>query len=74
MKRWLTHLLIVTYLGTLFAGVACHALELGVQSHPGMYMIVWDMFCGWSSYAGRIEVIGEGESGKYYQLAPGPWG
>ena len=74
MKRWLTHLLISGYLLALFGGIASHTLNLGAVSHPGMYFFVWDMFCGWSSYADRIQVVGEGESGTYYQLAPGPWG
>jgi hypothetical protein len=32
------------------------------------------MFCGWASYESRLQVIGEGASGKYYELSPGPWG
>lgn len=74
MKRWLTHLLISSYLLALFWGIASHTLSFGTASHPSMYFIVWDMFCGWSSYADRIQIVGEGESGKYYELAPGPWG
>ena len=74
MKRWLTHSLIVVYLGALFSGVACHAVEFGTASHPIMYFFVWDMFCGWSAFSNRIQVVGEGESGAYYELSPGPWG
>lgn len=74
MKRWLTHLAIVAYLGTLFCGVAAHAVGYKVGAHPGMYFIVWDMFCGWSSYESRNIIVGQGESGNFYQLAPPPWG
>lgn len=74
MKRWLSHLTIVAYLGTLLAGIGCHALNWGISSHPAMYYIVWDMFCGWAAYESRYHVIGEGESGTYYELSPGPWG
>ena len=74
MKRWLSHLMIVAYLGALFWGVVAHTLYYKSGAHPGMYFIVWDMFCGWAAHASRTQIIGEGESGKYYQLAPGPWG
>lgn len=74
MKRWLSHFTIVAYLTALSWGIVAHALNFGATSHPGMYFLVWDMFCGWSAYSDRMEVIGEGESGTYYQLAPGPWG
>jgi hypothetical protein len=65
---------IVVYLGTLFYGIFAHAISFNVNAHPAMYFIVWDMFCGWSSYSQRTHVIAEGESGKYYELTPGPWG
>jgi hypothetical protein len=39
-----------------------------------MYYIVWDMFCGWSAWSTRTHVLAEGESGAFYELAPGPWG
>ena len=39
-----------------------------------MYYIVWDMFCGWSAFDTRVHVISEGESGKFYELTPAPWG
>ena len=48
-------------------------MKIGVASHPAMYYFVWDMFCGWSSHEIRYHVIGKGESGTYYELAPGPW-
>ena len=74
MKRWLSHLVISLYLGALSWGILAHAVDFTKYSHPAMYYVVWDMFCGWSGYAGRIQIIGEGESGKYYEMAPGPWG
>jgi hypothetical protein len=74
MKRWLAHLGITAYFTALAAGFVGHALDFGTDCHPIMYYLVWDMFCGWSGYEGRMEVIGEGESGKFYKLAPGPWG
>jgi hypothetical protein len=39
-----------------------------------MYFIVWDMFCGWSSYASHAHLIAEGESETLYELTPTPWG
>lgn len=74
MKRWLASGFIVVYLSVLMFGLGSHTLSFGVSSHPAMYYIVWDMFCGWASYASKVHVVGEGESGKYYELAPGPWG
>ncbi|MBT4865309.1 MAG: hypothetical protein HON53_09345 [Planctomycetaceae bacterium] len=79
MKRWLTHLVITGYLGILGYGVVAHAVNYKVAAHPAMYFIVWDMFCGWSSHASRLQLVGEtvgqdGEPGKFYELGPGPWG
>lgn len=74
MKRCLTHAVIVVYLGALGWGVLAHAVSFAVGAHPVMYFLVWDMFCGWSSFSSRLQIIGEGESGTYYELAPGPWG
>jgi hypothetical protein len=74
MKRWLTHLTIAGYLSALATGIFCHAVDFGLSSHPVMYFLVWDMFCGWSSWSNRNELICEGESGKYYSLGPVPWG
>ena len=73
MKRWFTNLVIGTYLTAMAVGIAAHALNFGAAAHPLMYYFVWDMFCGWSSHELRYHVIGEGESGTYYELAPGPW-
>ncbi len=74
MKRWLAIGTITVYLGALLLGVASHALNFKAGSHPAMYFVVWDMFCGWSGYESRLHIVGEGESGRFYQLAPGPWG
>lgn len=73
MKRCLSHGFIMLYLGTVVFGVAAHAIQFRSNSHPLMYYIVWDMFCGWSAWEQRIHVVGEGESGTLYELAPGPW-
>lgn len=74
MKRWLRIGFIFSYLGVLSYGIACHTFGYGVTQHTAMYFIVWDMFCGWGSYASQTHIIAEGESQKYYELAPGPWG
>ena len=74
MKRWLAIGTITVYLGALLLGVGAHALNFKEGSHPAMYFVVWDMFCGWSGYESRLHIVGEGESGRFYQLAPGPWG
>jgi hypothetical protein len=74
MARWLTHCFIAVYLGALFVGIASHTVNYGTASHPGMYFLVWDMFCGWSAYDKRHQIIAEGESGNFYELAPAPWG
>ena len=73
MKRWLATTFIAAYLFILSGGLACHAMGFAVTSHPLMYFIVWDMFCGWCAYTTQTHVIAEGESMKFYELAPGPW-
>lgn len=73
MKRWFSKLTIGVYLSALAIGIACHTLNFCAGAHPVMYYFVWDMFCGWSSHEIRYHVIGEGESGTCYELAPGPW-
>lgn len=74
MKRLLAVGTIVVYLSVLAMGLGSHALNYKTGAHPTMYFIVWDMFCGWSAYEDRTHIIGQGESGKYYDLAPAPWG
>lgn len=74
IKRWFAVAFISTYLGLLAYGLGCHTLGAGLARHPLMYFIVWDMFCGWASYASQTHIIAEGESRKFYALAPAPWG
>src|SRR5579863_1584482 len=74
MKRWLTHLGIGVYLVALAFGFFAHMCDVATACHPIMYFLVYDMFCGWAGFEGRMHIVGEGESGKYYELAPPPWG
>lgn len=74
MRRRLPWLFVTTYLAALGWGIVSHTVGYGSLAHAGMYYVVWDMFCGWNAYSTRMEIIGEGESGKFYRLAPGPWG
>jgi hypothetical protein len=74
MKRILAVAFILCYISVLTFGNACHLLRHGVGSHPLMYMIVWDMFCGWAAYDSRMRIIAEGESETYYDLTHPPWG
>ena len=74
MKRWLSIGFICSYLGILTYGIGCHTMGYGTGAHPLMYFVVWDMFCGWSSYASHTHIIAEGESEEFYELAPAPWG
>ena len=74
IKRGLSYLTIASYVGILVFGILCHTFTYRTGSHPGMYYIIWDMFCGWSAYSVRTHIIGEGISGKFYELSPGPWG
>jgi len=73
MKRWCSNVVIGVYLTAISAGLVAQTMNFATTSHPIMYYFVWDMFCGWSSHEIRYHVIGEGESGTYYELAPGPW-
>ncbi len=74
MRRWISHLLIAGYLGSLAMGVGFQALKFTAGASPFMYFFTWDMFCGWSAFEARYHLIAEGESGTYYWLSPGPWG
>ncbi|MEM9701529.1 MAG: hypothetical protein AAF907_03690 [Planctomycetota bacterium] len=73
LSRWAAGLFIGGYLSVLGIGVGAHALGFGESSHPMMYYIVWDMFCGWSPHSYRTHVIAEGESGTWYDAGAGPW-
>lgn len=65
---------IAAYLTVIGGGLFCHTFNWKTGSHPLMYFVVWDMFCGWAGHECRIHVIAEGVSGRYYQALPGPWG
>jgi hypothetical protein len=74
MKRIFAVAFIVCYISVLTYGNACHMLRHGNNQHALMYMIIWDMFCGWSAYDSRVRIIAEGESETYYDLTHAPWG
>jgi hypothetical protein len=74
MKSRLVVGFIGAYLCLLSWGVFSHAVSFMSGSHPAMYFVVWDMFCGWSAYSSRYHVLAEGESGQWYEVAPAPWG
>lgn len=74
MKRMLTVGFIAVYIGILTLGNVCHFLQFKNATHPLMYLIIWDMFCGWSAFDTRIHIIAEGENDKYYDLTHPPWG
>lgn len=74
MKRWLVHGTIAGYLLALSWGICAHTLKYKHDTHPGMYFLVWDMFCGWAAFSSRLHLVAEGESGRYYELSPAPWG
>ena len=67
-SRLAVNSLIAGYLGSLAIGLALHAWQLpGHNTLPG-YFVVWDMFCNWTGYENRVRFIGEGESGRHYDL------
>ncbi len=74
VKKWLAAAFISCYLGALTFGIFSHTFQHMTSSHPAMYFIVWDMFCGWNAHSSHMHVIAEGESGDYYRLTPAPWG
>lgn len=74
MQRWLACGFISIYLTGLALGMVSHTLNFATGVHPGTYYFIWDMFCGWTAHELRYHVIAEGESGKFYELTPGPWG
>lgn len=72
MRRRLVSAGIAFYLATLGVGLAMHQFDLpGQASIPG-YLVVWDMFCGWSCYERRVQYVAEGESGRFYDASSVP--
>lgn len=74
MRRWASGTFIACYLSALVFGIFSNAMKFGNNSHPAVYYVIWDMFCGWSAYESRYHMVGEGVDGKYYELGPAPWG
>jgi hypothetical protein len=74
MRRYLVGTFIATYLSALGFGLACQTMKTGTTMHPGMYFIVWDMYCGWAAYNHNFRAVAEGVSGTFYDLNPPPWG
>jgi len=74
MRRWISHLVIIGYLGALASGIAVQAMKFNHAANPLAYYFVWDMFCGWAAFECRYHLVAEGESGTYYWLSPSPWG
>jgi len=65
---------IVGYLGILGYGLSAHTIGYKTYAHLGMYFVVWDMYCGWSGWETRTQILAEGESGQYYDVGKPPWG
>ena len=63
---------IAAYLGTLLTGLAMHQFNHPAGASIPGYLIVWDMFCGWSGYERRVDYIAEGESGRFYDASEVP--
>lgn len=74
MKRAGLNLGIGLYLLALAWGILSHTLSFQQTAHPVMYYFVWDMYTGWSPFESKMQILGRGESGQYYQLSPPPWG
>ena len=74
MKRWLTDLATGAYLAALLTGLASVLVRVEFGPRLLMYFLTFNMFCGWSGYEARMEIVGEGASGAFYELEPGPWG
>jgi hypothetical protein len=73
MKRRIVNLGIYGYIGALVFGFLCVATQVRFF-FPPLYFLTFDMYGGWSGYDCRMQIIGEGESGRFYVLSPGPWG
>lgn len=73
MRRGITHLIIVVYLGVLAYGLVAHTLQYKPYSSIAKYFIVWDMYCGYNPFEKRSLLVAEGESGHWYDVSPA-WG
>ncbi len=73
MKRWLVNAGLCGYLAALVFGFLCVASQVRFF-FPPLYFLTFDMYGGWSGYDAKMQIIGEGESGRFYKLSPGPWG
>jgi hypothetical protein len=73
MKRWIINAGIAGYLCALAFGFVSVAGQVTFFSVP-FYFLSFNMYGGWSGYDARMLVLGEGESGRFYVLSPGPWG
>lgn len=63
---------IAAYLAVLGYGVLLHTFDLpGKQTVPG-YLVVWDMYCGWSGYERRLHFVAQGQSGTFYDCSDVP--
>lgn len=74
MARRAAACFIVCYLGCLAYGLSAHTVGYKVYAHVGMYFLVWDMYCGWSGWETRTQMLAEGESGQFYDVGKQPWG
>jgi hypothetical protein len=74
MKRSIANLAAVVYVLALATGFVTHVFKLDIGLNVPMYFLTFNMFGGWSGYEARMLIIGEGASGKFYELSPGPWG
>ena len=63
---------IAAYLSVLLAGLAIHQFDHPARGSVAGYLIVWDMFCGWSGHERRVDYIAEGQSGRFYDASEVP--
>lgn len=63
---------IAGYLAVLLGGLAVHQFDHPSRGSIAGYLVVWDMFCGWSGHERRVAYIAEGESGRFYDASEVP--
>lgn len=73
VRRVLSNLFIVGYIGCLVWGIGSYALKMGLAGNTLGYYVVWDMFCGWQAFDNRTHILAEGVSGQFYEVRA-PWG